>query len=284
MKKKNCDFTSLALWILIAIMLVLIVLIVVLNIQMQSATEMKSLVFDLLNSLLSAVTVGLIATTFTKIIADNMAKVKRNNEQLKKFGVDFIGTGRSTKKDTLHLFGNPYTKRYPKEVKLLFISGNGYFKTFQRQLFQCVQNSDCVVKILLLSTAEDNLEYIKRMEFLCPQRTPYCDQVNKESLPILKSVVDKLDGNKKSQIQVRFYKDEYRYNFRIAKYCYGDRIQGKCWLNVQPFCKDAVDLSVGLNGSWNNESSSDGNIFELLDSGFDQVWNKYKETQWNYEV
>jgi len=281
-KRKKYDSTSLAMWILIVIMLILTITIVILNIHMQSASDMKSLVFDLLNSLLSAVTVGLIATTFTKIITDNMAKVKRNNEQLSKFGIDYIGTGRSTPKDTLHLFGNPYIKEYPKEVKLFFISGNGYFRTFQKDLLQCVQNSDCTVKILLISTDPSNHEYIERMNSMCPQKTSYYEQVNDESLPILRSVVDSLDESKKGQIRIRFYKDEYRYNFRIAKYCFGDKIQGKCWLNIQPFCKDAVDLSVGLNGSWNNETVSDSNMFELLDRGFDQLWDKYRETEYNF--
>lgn len=49
-----------------------------------------------------------------------------------------------------------------------------------------------------------------------------------------------------------------------------------CWLNIQPFNKDAVDLSVGLTGSW---SSTDKNIQENMfyqsDKGFDLIWDKY---------
>lgn len=280
MKKRKNNSTSLALWILIFVMIAIILAIVILNIQLQSISEIKGLLLNLLNSLLSAVTVGLIATTFTQIITNNMIRVKRNNEKLREFGVEYIGTGLSTKKDTIQLFGNKYTKEYPHEIKLLFISGNGYFRFFQKELLQCVQNSDCTVKILLLSTDPSNQEFIARMESICPQNTPYSDQVEKESLPILQSVVDCLDENKKRQIQLRFYKDEYRYNFRIAKYCSEDSVFGKCWLNIQPFNRDAVDVSIGLNGGWNNESLSSNNVFELLDVGFDQLWDKYEKTDY----
>lgn len=283
MKKRKRDSTGLALWILIFTMLAIISAIIFLNIRMQSLSDMKSLLLNLLNSLLSAVTVGLIATTFTKIVANNMAKVKRNNEKLNEFGVEYIGTGRSTKKDTVRLFGNKYTGEYPDEIKLLFISGNGYFSRFNKEMLQCVQNSNCIVKILLLSTSAENNEYISRMEYMCPQKTSYSDQVNKESLPILQSVVDNLEQNKKDHIQVRFYKDEYRYNFRISKYCSDESVYGKCWLNIQPFNRDAVDVSIGLNGSWGNDNYTDSNIFELLDIGFDQLWDKYKESTYKFK-
>ena len=51
---------------------------------------------DLLNSLLSAVTVGVIATMFTQIITNNIAKIKKNNDKLKEFGVEYIGTDNIT--------------------------------------------------------------------------------------------------------------------------------------------------------------------------------------------
>lgn len=280
MKKKDYNSTTLALWVLIIIMLVIISAIVVLNIKMQRASDIKWLLLDLLNSLLSAVTVGLIASTFAQIIANNMIRVKRNNEKLSKFGVEYIGTGRSSPIDTDQLFGNGITKNYPSEIKLLFISGDGYFRAFGKNLLHCVQNSDCVVKILLLSVDPSNREFISRMEKMCPQKISYYDQVMQETLPILQSVVDNLDESKKKQVRLRFYKDEYRYNFRIAKFFSEDNVEGKCWLNIQPFNRDAVDISVGLNGSWDNEHPSDSNIFELLDAGFDQIWDEYKETEY----
>ncbi len=283
MKKRKIDSATVALWVLIVVMIVLIVTIVVLNIFLQSVSAMKDLLLDLLNSLLSAVTVGVIATMFTQIITKNIAKVKQNNDKLKKFGVNYIGTGISTKKDKLHLFGNKYTGEYPDEIKLLFISGNGFFNYFQNEILNCLQNSNCIVKIMLVSTDSSNKDYVRRMEKLCPQKTSYNHQVIEESVPLLQYIIDQLDEKKKGQIKLRFYRDEYRYNYRIAKYCDGDSISGKCWLNIQPFNRDAVDVSIGLNGEWSNEYESNDNIFELLDTGFDYLWNEYEFTEYKFQ-
>lgn len=281
MKRRSLS-SSAALWILIAIMVVIIAAIIVLNVRLQSKDDIKELLLDLLESLLSAVTVGLIISTFTKIVTDNFARVKKNNQKLREFGVEKIGSGRSSKTDTLQFFGNAYKNEYPCELKIMFISGNGYFKLFQDQLLTCLKNSRCQVKILLLSPEEFNSPYIQRMEDMCPQKTPYRDQVVKETLPTLQGILDRLEDDQKQRLRVRFYTDEYRYNFRISKYCEGNDIQGRCWLNVQPFNKDAVDLSVALTGTWDNETSSESNIFELLDNGFDQIWKKYENTEYQF--
>lgn len=283
MKKRYFDATTLALWILIVLVIIMVVTIVTLNVFLQDESAIKSLLLDLLNALLSAVTVGVIATMFTQIITQNIAKVKRNNDKLAEFGVKYIGTGISSKKDKRQLFGNSHIKKYPAEIKLLFISGNGFFKYFQNDLLNCLQSSNCSVKVLLLSTDPSNQAYIKRMEKLCPQETPYIQQVNDEAIPILQAIIDQLDEKKKKQIQLRFYKDEYRYNYRIAKYSTGESVYGKCWLNIQPFNRDAVDVSVGLNGEWDDEASSENNIFELLDTGFDCLWNEYEDTAYKFE-
>jgi hypothetical protein len=277
--KKKIDSTVIGLWVLILIMIVLTATIVFLNIRLQSDEAIKSLLMDLLNSLLSAVTVGVIATMFTQIITNNIAKIKKNNDKLKEFGVEYIGTGISTPKDTLYLFGNKLTKEYPAEIKILFISGSGFFEIFQKDLLDCLKNSNCTVKILLLSTDPSNKEYITRMEKLCPQDPTYDHQINGQAIPLLRSISERLGNNKKGQLKIRFYKDEYRYNFRIAKYCEGDDIVGKCWLNIQPFNRDAIDVSIGLNGGWNNSASSDNNIYALLDTGFDLIWDEYESTE-----
>lgn len=281
MKKRGFDSTTTALWVLIFVMIVLAVAIVFVNVCLQSESDMKETLLDSLNSLISAVIVGVIGTMFTKIIVDNLAKVKRNNDKLKEFGTEYIGTGESTKKDVLHLFGNKYINEYPKEIKLMFISGNIFINKFKKELLNCLQQSDCIVKILLISTDPLNQEYAKRMEKICPQKEPYHCQVNNKSINVLKSIANQLnDSNKRSQLKLRFYRDEYRYNFRIAKYCSGDNIAGKCWINVQPLNRDAVEVSIGLYGEWNNETSSDNNIYELLDEAFDKLWDEYEQTEY----
>ena len=282
MKKRKFNSTATALWTLIVITIVICVAMIVLNVLYQTPEDWKNILWSLLDSLLSVVLFGGIATLFTQIISHNILKVKKNNDKLKEFGVEYIGEGESTPEDTLNLFGNKYKKRYPSEIKIMFISGNGFFRIFKNELLECLRNSDCVVKILLLSTDSTNAEYAKRMEDMCPQKNTYFHQVDEEAIPILKSILSHIDESKRGQLQLRFYKDEYRYNFRIAKYFEDGGITGKCWLNIQPFNRDAVDVSVGLNGGWDDKANSKNNIYKLLDKGFDDLWLTYENSEYKF--
>lgn len=83
-------------------------------------------------------------------------------------------------------------------------------------------------------------------------------------------------------IHIRFFKDEYRYNFRISKYCDEDNnVLGHCWLNIQPFNRDAVDMSIALNGEW--DTYSEDNFFAVLDEGFDRLWEKYEFSEFDFK-
>lgn len=270
-RKPEISFIILTLCILI-----LVSIIIVANVFFQDETDWKKIVTDLLNDILSVAIVGVVATIFTKIISDNFFKIKKNNDKLISFGVDKIGEGKSTVEDTVNLFGNEKLKKYPSEIKLMFITGNGFFKTFEKDLVECLQNSDCSVKILLMSIDEENKDYIDRCEYLCPQKLPYSKQLTDETLVILNPLMQKFPG----RIEIRYFKDEYRYNFRIAQYRIKDgSCDNMCWLNIQPFSKDAIDLSIGLAGSWNDSDKNiEENIFYQLDKGFNLIWEKYKPT------
>lgn len=281
MKKKNIFGNSLSLYIMIIVMFVIIAAIVIFNAVFQAEEDWKTIGADLMTSLLSAVTVGLIAGTFTKIISDNILKIEKNDRLLKSFGIDKIGGGRSTPKDTLELFGNHLKKVYPKEVKLLFITGNGFFSFFKKDIIHYLSAPDTVLKILLVDYSEENTAYLNRMEEICPQKCSYRQQILEQSLPALKEIlaVAQCDPDR---IQLRFFKDEYRYNFRIAKYTDGNVIDTKCWWNVQPFNKDAVDLSIMLHGSYLSEEACDQNVIFALDKGFDDLFDQYKNTEYDF--
>lgn len=270
-KNKKLDLSFIILTIII---LVLVVLIIIANVFLQNVSDWKKILTDLLNDILSVAIVGVVATIFTKVISDNFFKIKKNNDKLLSFGVDRIGEGKSSVEDTLNLFGNGKINKYPSEIKLMFITGNGFFKTFKKDLIECLQNSDCSIKILLMSIDDDNKDYIDRCEFLCPQKPSYSEQLRNETLFILIPLIKQYPD----RIEIRYFKDEYRYNFRIAQYRIKDgSTDNICWLNIQPFNKDAIDLSVGLTGSWNDYSKNiEDNIFYQLDKGFDLIWDKYK--------
>ena len=187
----------------------------------------------------------------------------------------------NSKKDIISLFGNPCRNIYPNQVKLLFITGNGFVKTFKEEIKNYVSQNNVSLKILVVSCDNENEEYLKRMEVLCPQTNSYRNQILEELIPLLKEII--IESNcKKDAIQLRFYKDEYRYNFRIAKYDDGENIRTETWWNIQPFNRDAVDLSIMLHGESNIEEDTGDNVVGLLDQGFDFLWQKYKHTQHNF--
>ncbi len=222
------------------------------------------------NSIDASLTAGI--KGFISSGINNFFKIKRNNDKLLSFGVDKIGEGKSTAEDIINLFGDAKTNKYPSEIKLMFITGDGFFKTFKNDIVECLQNSECNIKILLMSIYDNN-DYIKRCEEICPQEVPYLKQTTETTLPILNAISKRFPN----RIEIRYYKDEYRYNFRIAKYRIKDgTFDNMCWLNIQPFNKDAVDLSVGLTGSWSStDKNIQENMFYQLDKGFDLIWDKY---------
>ena len=239
----------------------------------------KELLYDILSALGIALVVGTLTTVLTKIIEGNFISAATNDKTMRAFGVTNIGTGKSTRKDIKELFGKALFKKYPTEVKILFISGNVFFETFREELLNCIKNSECTVKILLLNTMNpENEGYISRMNSLREQDPTYKAQVEEYTLVTLESIYNELDAGDRNRLKVRFYMDEYRYNFRIAK---SDDGRGKCWLNVEPFVENAFDLSIRLDGQWSDDSK-DGNIFESLDSGFDALWKTYKSTEYKF--
>lgn len=257
----------------IIILVAFVVGIIIANIILQEPEDWKIIMSGLLNDLLSVSVVGVVATVFSKIISDNFFKIKKNNDKLMSFGVNKIGGGKSSTEDIINLFGNKKKDNYPEVIKLLFITGNGFFATFEKDISECLKNSNCIIKILLMSTEDDNKAYIERCEAMCPQNKPYANQLKDETLVIL----NRLNQKFPNRIEVRYFKDEYRYNFRIVQYRKKDGSYNNiCWLNIQPFNKDAVDLSVGLTGSWDDSTKNlEENIFYQLDKGFDFIWNKY---------
>lgn len=186
-------------YIFAAILIVLVILIILANFFLQENADWKSILTDLLNDILSVAIVGVIATFFTKIISDNFFKIKRNNDKLLSFGVDKIGGGKSTAEDIINLFGDVKTNKYPSEIKLMFITGDGFFKTFKNDIVECLQNSEFNIKILLMSI-NDNNDYIKRCEEICPQDVPYFNQTTETTLPILNAISERFPNRLKYAI------------------------------------------------------------------------------------
>ena len=273
------------LWALLGIMLIIVAILIALNIYFQEPETWKNLLFDLMNSLLSALIVGLVIGTFTKVIADRLVSVQKNEMKLSAFGIQEISTGISTEKDCVELFGNSVTRKYPKEIKLLFITGNGFMKEFEHKVYKAIAEGDCIVRILLASTQSENIEYLESMEYMCPQKISYKEQIEEQTKQVIDRIRQRLKDKglteRINNISIRFYRSEYCYNYRISKYvdAHGD-VTNMCWLNVQTPTKDAGELSVVLKGATDVDTDRCSNMFFRLDEGFDKLWDKYEATEY----
>ena len=147
---------------------------------------------------------------------------------------------------------------------------------------RCLKKSDCEIKILLLDTSNENQQYVIRAEEMCPQGHSYWFQIYEQSLKLLQELITKTKCSE-NRIKVRFYRDEYRYHYRLAKYHNAnDSITTKLFMNVQPFNKDAVDVSIGFKGE-HNDGIEGENFITLLDDGFDYLWDKYEHTEHRFD-
>ena len=110
---------------MIAVMLLIVVGIVIANIFWQTPEDWRSLAFDLMSDLISAICVGLVVATFTKIISNHIFKVTKNDRKLKSFGIDAIG------EELMKLTAQSITLGLVHRVKLTerckSLVGNGFY-------------------------------------------------------------------------------------------------------------------------------------------------------------
>ena len=144
MKNKN---SNLLLFVMFFVMILFIVLIVVLNVLFQERTDWINLLFGLMGDLLSAIVIGLFLGLVTKIITNRLFSVELNMKKLRDFGIHGIGTGKSNDSDIRKMFGsNIPKKRYPYEIKLLFLTGNIFLKEFKKQIIKCLDSGEAINK------------------------------------------------------------------------------------------------------------------------------------------
>ena len=282
----------------IALILAAVVGVIVLGYNINS-DKMNDVWMDVIKSTLQTFVGTIIIGTITKMIGDHIIKIAKNDSKLKQYGIQRIKTGKSTRMDIIDLFGSKQLGDYPKEIGLMFITGNGFLRYFKEELINAI-NHGTNVKLLVADYNNDipsNSDFLERGEYLCKQDPPYWSQLHKETVKYVDEINDCVKNNASAgKFEIAFYKDEYRFNYRYAvyeekKYIKSKNIEEikevyKMWLNIQPSNKDAVDLSVVLNGNLTVDESSEitNGQADLSDSenilyqqylSFNNLWDKY---------
>lgn len=246
---------------------------------------MDETLYDILYEIDKALILTTIFGTVTKIISDDIVSVKKNDEKMKKLGIHSIGEGRLDKKQTKIMFGGSGYK-YPRELKFCFITGIAFLNDLKGKIIEAIKHGTHIK--LLLADPIKSKDYLTRVSYINPQGGKYGDFFNQlKEAEVLVAGINELikKHNYSGSIEIRHYIDEYRYNFRIAKYF--DDVKGvttNAWINFQPINKNAIDQSLTVIGRHDytnkeNESSvikDSQNIVISLDESFNTLWELYK--------
>ncbi len=242
---------------------------------------------EIIKSLLSSLIITVLIGAFTEIITSDIIGIQRDNKKLREYGIHGIGTGTFSPADERGLFGKK--GNYPKEIRLMFLSGNKFLLDYEEKLVEAVANG-CDVKVLLVRPIIEGKqnEYIGRYSAICQSSGNGLDyEVCCESMPIIQSIREKSkEKNPQScgSIELRTYVDEFRNNQRYATYeeANGERIYS--WINVQSTHKTAISLSLLLRGENAPEELLDAdlgkkNLMYASYISFEKLWNLYPNSE-----
>lgn len=280
MKKKRFPLTLIIL--LVALVLVIISLLLII---LAPDNIIHPSIKDILKEINKALVLSVIIGTITKLVAEDINKVKLNDMKMRRLGIHSIGEGLLDKKQANIMFGgNGYA--YPRELKFLFITGISFMQTFEKRIMEAVKNG-CHLK-LLIADIERSDDYLTRASVMCPQNTKsgsYLEQIADVNALIARMQKEITDNGYKGTVEVRHYTDEYRYNFRIAKYQAANNDLVRAWINFQPINKTAIDQSLTVLGEYSDTEQLSGltqvekesrNIVLSLEDSFDMLWEIYK--------
>jgi len=242
-------------------------------------------VYSILLEIDKALIITMILGSVTKIISDEIISVRMNDRKMRKLGIHSIGEGRLDRKQAAIMFGS-HNYIYPTELKFCFISGNAFLAAFRQELTRAIQNG-CHVKILIANPIMSS-HYLSRAERVCAQEGKdggYIDQCL-FTISFVKEMQREIVNNGyPGSIEIKHYIDEYRYNYRIAKYFNDGKEEIiRTWINFQPLNKDAIEQSLTVIGKYDENyvkeelsrtDKESQSIVLSLDKSFDLLWNIY---------
>lgn len=269
--------------ILLGVIILIIIMTIILWFNENSG--MPRFLYNLIYEAVKALIVTLIIGSVGKIISEEIIKIKKNDEKMKKIGIYSIGEGLLDNKQANIMFGSKHHK-YPKSLKFYFISGVSFLHDFKPRLIKAIQNGT-KIKIMIADPIKSK-GFLERANFLSKQEGKYgnfFEQIAKSIELVNDLSIEAFDKNYSGSIEIRHYHDEYRYNFRLAKYYNEENEEIKAWVNFQPINRDAINLSLTVLGKYDESYLKDvgsrsnqenQSIVLSLDKAFDSLWDKYQ--------
>lgn len=276
--------------IILSILCVLVIisfgLCILLSYLIYGELEWDKIFFEIIKIGFSTLIITVPLGIFAKITTDKLFAVDVDMRKMRKLGIDGIGTGLLTLKDEELMFGTQKAKKYPINLKLMFLTGKAFLNKYKDQIVECMNNG-CKVQLLLASSNEKNWDYLRRdaeIHRKGESNVNYVEEIVNQSLEYVKYIREK--SLNPTNINVRFYIDEFQNNLRIAKYLSENNETSYYWINLQPYSKCAKELSIALKGKITNDfghilsnTESENNVCLASEVGFDDLWNKYYYTE-----
>ena len=281
--KKNLKVVLLILGV-IALLAISLSLVLCLVPEGDMNNTLRSILYEIDKGLILTGIIGLVISFASRLIAEDILAVSRDNKRLRQLGIKSISDKTLSKEEIRLMFGDD-KNGYPIELKFLFVTGINFVRDFRPLIIKAIEHG-CNVKIMIGdAVSEKGREFLTRnQEFRGPANESgltdiqECEQVTKWLKEMHKEVVDKkLPGS----LSLRYYTDQYRYNHRIAIYEKDGKREYRVWSNIQPQTKIALRLTLAVYGTYDEADYSQSlvktkeekeSIVLATNESFDELW------------
>ena len=281
--KKNLKVVLLILGV-IALLAISLSLVLCLVPEGDMNNTLRSILYEIDKGLILTGIIGLVISFASRLIAEDILAVSRDNKRLRQLGIKSISDKTLSKEEIRLMFGDD-KNGYPIELKFLFVTGINFVRDFRPLIIKAIEHG-CNVKIMIGdAVSEKGREFLTHnQEFRGPANESgltdiqECEQVTKWLKEMHKEVVDKkLPGS----LSLRYYTDQYRYNHRIAIYEKDGKREYRVWSNIQPQTKIALRLTLAVYGTYDEADYSQSlvktkeekeSIVLATNESFDELW------------
>lgn len=281
--KKNLKVVLLILGV-IALLAISLSLVLCLVPEGDMNSTLRSILYEIDRGLILTGIIGLVISFASRLIAEDILAVSRDNKRLRQLGIKSISDKTLSKEEIRLMFGDD-KNGYPIELKFLFVTGINFVRDFRPLIIKAIEHG-CNVKIMIGdAVSEKGREFLTRnQEFRGPANESgltdiqECEQVTEWLKEMHKEVVDKkLPGS----LSLRYYTDQYRYNHRIAIYEKNNKREYRVWSNIQPQTKIALRLTLAVYGTYDEADYSQSlvktkeekeSIVLATNESFDELW------------
>lgn len=283
--KRNLKLIALILGIIL--LLAVGILVVLCNIpETGMNATFRSILFEIDKGLFITGILGFVLSFASRLLAEDILAISRDNKRLRKIGIRSITNTRLEKEEIRLMFGDDRSG-YPLELKFIFVSGINFVEEFKPFMLRAIEHGTDI-KIMIgdpyskegRAFLEHNQEFRGKRNKNNMTDVEECDSVTKKLRDMQKEITDRaLTGS----LRLRYYTDQYRYNYRIAIFeDKNKKRETRMWSNFQPQTKIAMELSLAIYGTHNEADFDETSLVKTdeekrslvleTDSSFDKLW------------